>query len=628
MSAELRLAVALCLLFTLPGGAMVSINAAWRQWPALQRWCLTIGLSLAVYPVSFYVLRSLWPDQTIGPFKLAGFLSLCGLVWLWQVRHDWRSWMTFEHLEWPALAVFAATLFTRFWIIRDQPYPAWTDSLHHTLLTELTARQGRLPFTMEPYFPIDLGQYHLGLYALTGSAQMLSGAPAHTALLWTAQALNGLCGLGVYLVLDRKVGRWGAIVGAVVVGLVSYQPAWYVNWGRFTQLAAQTVLLAAWLVSWYVLASLRLRVLSRLEAAANILFATLLNSAVFFYHFRIAAFYLPLLLLIVIWEFWLGIKERQLRPLLIGVAALGFISLLTLLPVLLTAVQIYFQRITQPVHLLPQEIEGSPNAYFDFPLASVVDLAGRPWLLICAGACAIWGWQQKNRLIMGMSIWAIGSISFGYAYLLGVPALSFTNVGAAAIMLYLPMSLIIGATGQMLWERFEWLRRGPGFIGMLASLIIIGAITGRYRAIEQENFRYFIKPADVQAIEWVKANTPADAVFAVNTVFWLPNFPHGIDAGYWLPYLANRKTTTSAMLFDLGSAEYRRWVVETSRLVVRLPHDVTVLAELSRLGVSYIYIGANSSSSASSLDAKRLTQISGVKLLYHEGDVWIFKIGH
>src|SRR5262249_49772041 len=119
--------------------------------------------------------------------------------------------------------------------------------------TALTARDGRLPTTMEPYFPIPLARYHLGLYALTATVQTLCGVPPHTALLWTAQVLSGLCGLGVYLVLDRSVGRVPAVIGAVCVGLISHQPAFYVNWGRFTQLAAQTILLPAWLLARDVL---------------------------------------------------------------------------------------------------------------------------------------------------------------------------------------------------------------------------------------------------------------------------------------------------------------------------------------------------------------------------------------
>jgi len=628
MPTELQLAIVLCLLFVLPGGALVSVSSAWSQWPPLQRWCLAIGLSLAVYPIGFYVLRSLWLEQTIGPLKLVGFLGVCGAVWLWRLRRDWRTWLAFEPLEWLALVIFAATMFTRFWIIRDQPYPAWSDSLHHTLLTELTARQGRLPFNMEPYFPIDLGQYHLGLYALTGSAQMLSGAPAHTALLWTAQAFNGLCGLGVYLVLDRKVGRWGAVVGAAVVGLISYQPAWYVNWGRFTQLAAQTVLLMTWMTTWQGLALLRLGVLTRLEATSYLFAAVLLNGATFLFHFRVAILYLPLLALSIVWELWLGIREQRWKPLLAGIMVVGIVSLLSILPVLWAAVHVYLARVAQPVNLLPQEIEQTQIAYFDFPLNVIADLAGRPWLLVLTGLCAVWGWFQQSRFIIAMTVWTALSMSLGFAYLLDMPALSFTNVGAVAIMLYLPISLVVGAASHLLWNRFEWLRHGLGFKVLVFALLILSAIVGRYRAIEQEPPRYFVRPSDIPAMEWIKKNTPAESLFAVNSVFWLPNFPHGIDAGYWLPYLADRKTTASNMLFDLGPEAYKQWVVEASTVTLRLIDEPTALADLRRLGVQYIYIGANSQFYPSSLNGERLSRISGVQALYHQDDVWILKISY
>jgi hypothetical protein len=626
MPAEVQLAFVLPLLLTLPGMAVVSTGSVWQQWAPLQRWCLAVALSIAVYPVGFYLVRSLSAEITLGPLKLAALLIVCGAIVVWRVRRAWRDWFGFDRLEWLALVVIAATLFTRFWIIRDQPYPAWSDSLHHTLLTQLTAVQGRLPFNMEPYFSIDLGQYHLGLYALTGSAQMLSGAPAHTALLWTAQALNGLCGLGVYLVLDRKVGRWGAVVGAVVVGLISYQPAWYVNWGRFTQLAAQTVLLFAWTMTWQALTSFRLSALTHLEAAINVLAAALLNGAIFLFHFRVAVFFLPLLALSMFWELWLGLRERRSRPLLAGTMAVGVASLLTIWPVLWAAVQIYLARVGQPSNLLPQEIEQTLNTYFAFPLTAIADLAGRPWLLILAGICAAWGWQQRSRFVMAMIVWATVSMSFGYAYLLGVPALSFTNTGASAIMLYLPISLVVGAAGQLLWANFGWLRRGPGFAVMVVALLIPGALAGRYRAIEQEFSRYFVKPADVLAMNWIKTNTPAEALFAVNTVFWLPNFPHGIDAGYWLPYLTGRKTTAGSMLFDLGPEGYKHQIVEASRATMRLTDDPAALDDLRRLGVQYIYIGANGSSFVSSLDGEQLSRASGVQALYHQGNVWVLKI--
>jgi len=49
----------------------------------------------------------------------------------------------------------------------------------------------------------------------------LAGITAPQALLWFSQFLNGLCGLGIFLLLDRKVTRDAGIVGMLSVGLFS-----------------------------------------------------------------------------------------------------------------------------------------------------------------------------------------------------------------------------------------------------------------------------------------------------------------------------------------------------------------------------------------------------------------------
>jgi len=342
---QFRLAVVLTSMLTLPGWAALSLSGLWRRWETLQRWIVAIGVSIAFYPVLFYGTRSLLPFLTFGPYKMSGLLLVCIAIIVWRMRQDWREQFAFERLEWVAIAVFGMTLFTRFWIIRDHPYPAWSDSLHHALLTRLTAVQGKLPTSLEPYFPIPLDQYHLGLYSLTATTQWLAQVPAHTALLWTAQALNGLCGLGVYLVLDRKEGRVGAVVGAVTVGLLSHQPAFYVNWGRFTQLSSQTILLTAWIVTWDALRAWRLPGRDRRTSIAwQMGLAGLLTGSVFLFHFRVAAFYLPLLALSVAWELWKGYRESKVARAASGVLIIGLISVFAAAPAMALALPAYLSR--------------------------------------------------------------------------------------------------------------------------------------------------------------------------------------------------------------------------------------------------------------------------------------------
>ncbi|MBN1887786.1 MAG: hypothetical protein JW850_07335 [Thermoflexales bacterium] len=625
MLTELRLALVLVGLLVLPGWAMLALTHAWRHWAGLQRWCVAIGLSLACYPALFYGLRL--SPLTLGPYKMGALLAACGAFVAWRMRGHWREMVSFGGMEWAAIGVFGMTLFTRFWIIRDQPYPAWGDSVHHTLLTQLTAVQGRLPQTMEPYFPIPLNMYHLGLYSLSASVQWLAQVEAHTALLWASQALNGLCGVGVYLVLDRKLGRAGALVGASVAGLLSHHPAWYVNWGRFTQVSAQAILLMAWLVSWEAISAWKRP--WRTHKAEMVWYtaaAALLNSAVFLFHFRVAGYYLPLLAITVAWEWWQASRQRHLRPVLLGTVVVGLASLSLASPALWTALRMYVvNRVAQPLALTPAEAEQTLKNYYEFPWSVLPLLTMPTWLLYLSGLSVLAGLVRRNKLSLAVAAWAAALVLMGQAYL-WLPLLAFSNLSGILIMAYLPAGLVIGAAVQELLAL-----AGPRWCGSATRLVIgatlaAGFVASHARVSEIEAYRYFVTPADVAAMNWIKANTPPEARFAINTCFWLPQAPNGTDAGYWIPYFTGRQINTSvALLFDAAS-EYKASIIEMSRAAERLAIDNTALGDLRRLGIGYVYIGAKGNFCGPGLEAGRLSQAPGVTLVYQQDSVSIFRI--
>ncbi len=211
------------------------------------------------------------------------------------LKGDFKKQFNFEKSEWLAIIILLFSFLVRYYLANELPFPAWSDSLHHTILTNLVATSGRLPVNLEPFAPISLDSYHLGLYSLTGVVELFSKVPAHVALQWTMQTLSALCGIGIYLVLDRKIGRKAAITGLLVASLISFQPNWYFNWGRDTQLASQVILLSAWLFTWE---SFDLAISSQKKQYLfpMILASSALNASVFLLHFRVAAFYFPLIL--------------------------------------------------------------------------------------------------------------------------------------------------------------------------------------------------------------------------------------------------------------------------------------------------------------------------------------------
>ncbi|RLC85269.1 MAG: hypothetical protein DRI79_11600 [Chloroflexi bacterium] len=627
MLVEFRLIFVLIAMLILPGWAALTVNDVWRQWTGLQRWIIAMGISVAFYPVFFYIARSVFPFLTLGPYKMGTLLFAFAVVIGWRMRRRWSEALAFDRLEWVAIGIFGMTLFTRFWIIRDHPYPAWSDSLHHTLLTQLTAVRGKLPVSLEPYFPIPLGQYHLGLYALSATVQWLAQVPAHTALLWTSQMLNGLCGVGVYLVLDRKVGRAGAIVGAAVVGLLSHQPALYVNWGRFTQISSQTILLIAWLVTWEAIALWRRPWQEyRIIVLWNTAGAGVLTGAVFLLHFRVAAFYIPLLIFGVAWELWKAREEHRIGHTLLGAVVIGTVALIVVTPVLWEALHIYVTSRLNPPAVAASEISQAARLYYEFPWRTVPYLVARPWLMILASLSAVFGLLRRNKLVIACLMWTSLLYLLGKAYTLGLSLVSVTNMGAVLIMLYLPIGLTVGSVVEESLALLGPYRREGGVRLITALVLIAGFVASHIRVTEIEPYRYFVTPEDIAAMDWIRENTPADALFAVNTYFWLPRAPHGTDAGYWIPYFTGRQTTAGVMLLSLGTLDYRNSIVRMSRAVEQLEVDNSSLAELQALGVDYLYIGRKGDFSGPGLDAARLNQAEDVTLLYQKDGVSIFQI--
>ena len=138
MFIELRLLLALAAMFLLPGGALLAMSSLWPRWHGFPRIGIIIGLSGAFYPVLFYTLRFWLPTVRLNAPIMAALLVLCALVMMVRLRGQWRQLLALDVLEWCAVTLLGITLFSRLWFAHLHPYPAWTDSLHHALLTRMT----------------------------------------------------------------------------------------------------------------------------------------------------------------------------------------------------------------------------------------------------------------------------------------------------------------------------------------------------------------------------------------------------------------------------------------------------------------------------------------------------------
>lgn len=195
-------------------------------------------------------------------------------------------------------------------------------------------------------------------------------------------------------------------------------------------------------------------------------------------------------------------------------------------------------------------------------------------------------------------------------------------------MFYLPFSLLIGMGSNSILNDIPFFRRETVSNATIAVLLFAGYLFSFQRVSGIEEFRQFVTPADAVAMNWINEHVPQDAVFAVNTYFWLPQVPHGTDAGFWIPYFTRRESTTSTMLADQGPAEFKQRIVALSQLAENLAGNPSseAVAQLCQQGVGYVYIGARGDFSSPGLRADEIKSIPSVETLYEEGGVAIFKI--
>jgi hypothetical protein len=238
------------------------------------------------------------------------------------------------------------------------------------------------------------------------------------------------------------------------------------------------------------------------------------------------------------------------------------------------------------------------------------------------------GVLRRNRIAVTALAWILMLWLLGTAYMLEVPLLRFTTMAAVLLALYLPISLIVGVGAEEVANLTRPAWRPAVVYGLLAIFVAGGSIAGRARAIEILPHYHFVKPADIPAMNWISANTPPDAYFAVNTFFYSPEHIYGIDAGYWIPYFTGRKTTAGTMLFTLADTDYRSELIAMSRAARQLEDDNAALEDLRRLGIKYIYIGIGQPGNFGSpgLNVDRLLQAPEVAVVYQADGVTILRI--
>jgi len=680
-------------LFVLPGHLLHSLILPEPEPEPLQHLAISLGLSMAMAPLILLLCTAagikLDGTTVIGATVLLGCLALltrtlsaCLRSFIfpsfmrspvsfgessryWRMAstgfRDLRRWATAVHsLVTAGFAfVFAISLILRFLQVRDLVLPLWIDSVHHTLISQLIVEKGGVPRSYEPLLPMKTFIYHFGFHSLVALFHWLSGLEMAWAVLIVGQLINGFILLPTYLLVMRLARRrLAGLIGAVIVGTISLMPAYYVTWGRYTQLAGLTILPVA-----IVLTLDGIKVGRR--SYRRLVMAGLALAGLFLTHYSITIFYACFLAVYLLTEGFAHRREPRaiLEPWL-RVTIICLFAVIVALPWLIN-----LMAVLPPLSTLPSWLQG-PASYNAFPRGFLFVGHTRELIALSVGG-ALFGLFKRERGVVLTTLWVLALFLLTNPSLLGLPSTWLVNNEMLVISLFLPFAILGGyflsslSDVPLTWlggkvasdlkvsnrpssettSDDEWSRSRKttdkvphrrdhsseiackgctAYRAMLGLLIALAALWGARGLLPIVNpVTVLATRDDVVAMDWICENTLEGAKFLINTRLWQGRTYVGTDGGYWIPLLTGRQTTLPPAIYIYSSPEYIAQVNALAEVVAVADSldDEGMRKLLREEGVTHVYIGAK----GGKITPQMLLDSPHYRLVYSSGGVWIFE---
>jgi hypothetical protein len=405
-------------------------------------------------------------------------------------------------------------------------------------------------------------------------------------------------------------------VAALVVGLVSLMPAYYLSRGRYTQLAGLLMLpglAVAWGQGlarpgrgWWAAAALTLAGLSLV-------------------HFRVLVFGLALLgALSLVWAAahpWAEVRPRFVAALAASAAAgaltapwLALLLSRALLPAVADSglagggsynalneglLWVEPNRLLVALGLAGALVGLARRASAAAALVLWVGflaLLANPWLLTyllaaLGAALLVMALSYRRFALAGVAAAMLAGAALG-----SPPYLWLITNDVVVISLFMPLAALIGGGAALLYERLAATgpraarALAPAGVAALAVAGWLGAGAMRDQALNQTTV--LAGPTDRAAIAWAAAETPPEARFLVNAAPWLSTARRGADGGWWLLPLAGRWTTAPPVLYVYGDPAYVAHVNAVADTVIGyVPGgEQAILDLIAAEGITHIYL--------------------------------------
>jgi hypothetical protein len=635
-SASLWLIIPLLIVLWLPGWLLLDLSGLRSRFDLGEQIAIANGVSLALIPVLMLwttIMKIKWTSQGIS--FIAGCLIaifIVRIIYRATLSHKNRSkpisdqsdnlttsairkygFFTFQSLA--LILVFLAALAIRFIMVRDLATPAWVDSVHHALITQLILKNGTYPPTYQPYLDISPTAYHAGFHSIAASFTWLSQLDLYRSLLILGQVLNALSVFSVYLFAKTLTRRPNVgLFAAIITGFITPMPSYYASWGRYTEL---TGLLLLPVILAFI--QLLLNETAVKKTGWIIALGAISAGGLFMIHYRVLAFMACMVLVyIIIYPIRKeSVAERKTVHWIVLIICMSLLGIISILP--------WFIQTIQSI-LFPSLVSvntASIPPFQDFSWSYLTSAFGKQSLVI-AGLGLLWSFLKRQRFGIILVLWVVFTFLLANLAALRLPGGGLINNSSVEIMLFIPISILGGYFIDQLiihWKALippRLIRTSLGVVVLLTGFV---SYLGARQLIPILNpITILSRNADLSAIQWVSENIPSDETIVINPFAWGYGLYAGNDGGYWISPLAGQPTLPPPVIYGMSPGSEK--INALSQQVISLCADPIAIWEfLHTHRLNYIYIGAR----GGVISPEILSSSDLFTLIYHQDSVWIFK---
>lgn len=582
-------------------------------WPLLLLFVSLVGLRFVPLFLWVVLLGSLMAVVALGKAGLRGRWGASGELWV-------------------AVALLGMTLLALFFRLNDVrgvAVPLFGDSLHHTMVTTIIADTGRVPQGYQPFVPVETFTYHFGFHTLAAVLAQLAGAEPARAVLVMGQVLMA-ASVPLAFLLGRLLfsSAEAGLATALLVGFASVMPGYYVNWGRYTQLAGLTLLPVA--------LAMLVRVFSPRARGYEVGLSAFCVAGIAVVHYRVLIFYalfgiaLAGLHLASRWGNWREVFRAWGRGLVSTGAGLALA-----LPWLLNIYVNYFGGLVQRLQTVSAEYIASYNSdenfrsYVGLALPAIAALG-----LVVALVLLVRRWGLRGREEPEQEVGALWApvAALALATWAGLMVASIWVVPGAigsytvALTLYLPLALLGGYGLACVAEMAAGRLRLPAWVvplGILAAAPVLAVAFGTWHLVDLK--WGYVREADLRAFDWVRQETPPGSKFLIaSKISYAGRGVTASDSGMWLPLIAGRSVSVPALAAwterptepefftdarrlamltqPPGDPEIARWIAAG---IISAPvslSDPRLLEEMRQAGITHVFVGTTGGASERRID--------------------------